>query len=83
MDTDKLIEFAPYIIVVLLFFWQNKVFVRPCDLERKHREILKEAKENFVELNAYKEFQNRVYSELAKVNSGITELMDFLMKGVR
>lgn len=80
MEIDKIVEFAPYIVFVLLFFWQNKVFVRPCDLEKKHREILKEAKENFVELNAYKEFQHRVYSELEKVSDGINELKEFLIK---
>ena len=85
MDTDKVIEFAPYIIVILMFFFQNKVFVRPEQLEKKHREIMKELetelKGKYVELNAYKEFQNRVYSELEKVNGGISELKDFLMKG--
>jgi len=77
---DKIIEFAPYIIVILLFLRQNNVFVRPEQLEKKHREILDDMKKNFVELNAYKEFQNRVYSELAEVNNGISELKDFLMK---
>ena len=77
---DKIIEFAPYIIVILLFLRQNNVFVRPEQLEKKHREILDDMKKNFVELNAYKEFQNRVYAELAEVNNGISELKDFLMK---
>ena len=67
-----------------MFIWQNNVFVRPEQLEKKHREIIKEVegeiKDKYVELNAYKEFQNRVYSELEKVNGGIIELKDFLMK---
>jgi len=85
--TDKIIEFAPYVIVVLMFFWQNNVFVRPADLEKKHREILKDAraiidaeiKGKYVEINAYKEFQNHIYSKLDELNAGINELKSALM----
>ncbi len=80
----EFIEFSPIIAIILLFIWQNNIFVRPELLEKKHREIIKEVqseiKDKYVEINAYKEFQNRVYSELAKVSDGITELKDFLMK---
>ncbi len=47
--------YAPIIVVVLLFIWQNRVFVTPEQLEKKHREILNDMKKNYVELNAYKE----------------------------
>ena len=81
----EFIEFSPIIAIILIFMWQNNVFVRPEQLEKKHREIIKEVeaeiKDKYVEINAYKEFQNRVYSELAKVSDGIDELKDFLMKG--
>ena len=84
-NMDKIIEFAPIIVVILLFVWQNNIFVRPEQLEKKHREIIDDVDKRFsakyVEVNAYKEFQNRVYSELEKVNGGINELKDFLMKG--
>lgn len=80
----EFIEFSPIIAIILLFIWQNNIFVRPELLEKKHREIIKEVqseiKDKYVEINAYKEFQNRVYSELAKVSDGITELKDFLIK---
>lgn len=79
------IEYAPIIIVVLLFMWQNNVFIKPEVLEKKHREILEEIEKKFndkyVEVNAYKEFQNHIYSELEKVTTGIEELKDFIMKG--
>ena len=60
MDTEQIINFAPFIIVILMFLWQNKVFVRPSDLERKHREILMEIKQNYVEIDAYNEFKSRI-----------------------
>ena len=80
---DKIIEYAPIIIVVLGFIWQNNIFVKPEQLEKKHREILDDIDKSFsgkfVELNAYKEFQTHIYSELEKVTSGIDDLKDFLI----
>ena len=71
--------YAPIIIVVLLFSWQNRVFVTPEQLEKKHREILADMKKNYVELNAYKESQTHIYSELENVSTGIEDLKNFLM----
>ena len=78
-NLDKIIEFAPIITVILIFIWQNNVFVRPEQLEKKHREILDDMKKNFVELNAYKEFQSHVLKELEDVNKGINEVKDILI----
>lgn len=82
----EIIEFAPIIVVLLMFFWQNNVFVRPEQLEKKHREILDDMddrlgslKGNYVELNAYKEFQSHVLRELEDVNKGINEVKDILI----
>jgi hypothetical protein len=88
MNLDKLGEYAPFILMVLMFFWQNNVFVRPDQLEKKHREILddldekldKKVTNKYVEINAYKEFQNHIYSELGKMSKGIEDLKEFLIK---
>ena len=74
MDYDKIIEFAPCIIVILAFFWQNNIFVKPEALEKKHREILDDIKNKYVEVNAYREFQNHIYSKLE-------ELKELIIKG--
>jgi hypothetical protein len=80
---EKIVEYAPFVIVMLGFLWQNKIFVKPEELERKHREILdqidKEFAGKYVELNAYKEFQSHMYSELEKISSGVNDLKDFLI----
>ena len=61
---ENISEYAPYAAIVIMYLIQNKVFVRPSDLEKKHREILKEIKEDFVDLNAYRELQNYIYREI-------------------
>ena len=80
-------EYAPLIVVVLMFFVQNNVFVKPEALEKKHREILDDVddklskvKESFVEVSAYKEFQNRVLDSIDNVDRNVNELKEFLMK---
>ena len=62
-----IIEFAPIIIVVLGFMWQNNIFVKPEQLEKKHREILGDISDKYVEVNAYKEFQSHIYSKLDEI----------------
>ena len=71
----ELIEFAPILIVILMFFWQNNVFVKPEQLERKHREILNEIAQNYVEINAYREFQTHIYSKLNEISDQIDVLL--------
>lgn len=78
---DKFIEFAPIIVVVLVFIWRNNIFVSPESLEKKHREIIEEVSQKFVELNAYKVFQDSINDSLERVTRGIDELKNFLMKG--
>ncbi|MBQ8475581.1 hypothetical protein IJ531_00810 [bacterium] len=70
--SDKFLDFAPIIVVVVLFFWQNNVFVRPEQLEKKHREILDDIKDKYVEINAYKEFQTHIYSKLDEIKELLT-----------
>lgn len=80
---EKWIEYAPLIIVVIAYIYQNNVFVRPEQLERMHRQIIDEIenklRDKYVEVNAYKEFQSHMYSELEKISSSLDDLKSFLM----
>ena len=89
---DKIIEYAPILMVVLGFIWQHNIFVKPEQLEKKHREIIDEVdkkidatetgfREKYVEINAYKEFQNHIYSKLDELTASIDDLKNFLIKG--
>lgn len=73
MNFEQLEHYAPYLVIILLFIWQNNIFVRPEQLEKKHREILEDVKQDYVELNAYKEFQNHVLREIASIKDDISE----------
>lgn len=79
MNVEQLESYAPYIVILLMFLWQNNVFVRPEQLEKKHREILEGIKDKYVEINAYKEFQNHIYSKLDELTGSIDDLKELLM----
>ncbi len=83
---DKIIEFAPIIIVVLAFIWQNNIYVRPEQLERMHREILfdldirfKELPKFYVTLPAYLSFREQVLDDLKEVKEGINYIKNLLI----
>lgn len=80
MNIEQIENFAPYIVILLMFIWQNNIFVRPEQLEKKHREILEDVKQKYVEINAYKEFQNHIYSKLDELTGSIDDLKEILMK---
>lgn len=79
MNIEQLESYAPYVVILLMFLWQNNVFVRPEQLEKKHREILEDIKDKYVEVNAYKEFQNHIYSKLDELTGAIDDLKEMLM----
>lgn len=82
MNIEQLESYAPYLVILLMFIWQNNIFVRPEQLEKKHREILADVKKDFVELNAYREFQSHVLKEIEgikdDINENISELKEIL-----
>ena len=67
MNISQIEQYAPYLVIILIVLWQNNIFVRPEQLEKKHREILIDIKDKYVEINAYKEFQNHIYSKLDEI----------------
>lgn len=91
MDLSQIEQYAPWLVVAIMFLWQNNIFVRPEALERKHREIsieldqkikeLEDAIQNkYVEVNAYKEFQNHIYSKLDELAEQNADIKAILMK---
>ena len=43
---EKIFEYAPLILVLIMFCINYRVFVNPVDLEKKHREILSDIDNN-------------------------------------
>ncbi len=72
---ENLIEYSPIIVVVLIFFIQQKIFVTPEQLEKKHREIIEEIEEKFVSLNSFKDLKD----QFSEVKEKIDKMYDLLI----
>ena len=71
----EFIEYSPIIIVVLIFFVQQKIFVTPEQLEKKHREILDEMEEKFVSVISFKDLKD----QFSEVKEKIDKMYDLLI----
>ena len=72
---DNFIEYSPIIIVVLMFFVQQKIFVTPEQLEKKHREIIDEIEEKFVSVISFKDLKD----QFSEVKEKIDKMYDLLI----
>ena len=72
---DKIIEYSPIIIVVLMFFVQQKIFVTPEQLEKKHREIVEEIEEKFVTIHSFIDLKD----QFTEVKDKIYKMYDLLI----
>lgn len=65
MDTNALQAFAPYIVIVVMFLVQNRIFVTPEQLEKKHRDILEDIKKDYV-----------TKTEVTALNDSVNDIKD-------
>ena len=72
---DKFIEYSPIIIVVLMFFVQQKIFETPEQLEKKHREIIEEIEEKFVTIHSFVDLKD----QFSEVKDKIDKMYDLLI----
>lgn len=72
---ENFIEYSPIIIVVLMFFIQQKIFVTPEQLEKKHREIIEEIEDKFVSKISFKDLKD----QFSEVKEKIDKMYDLLI----
>lgn len=75
MNTEILLEYAPIIVVVLVFFVQQRIIVSPEQLERKHREILSEIELRYAQLRYVADLKEQVDD----INEKITKVYDIVL----
>lgn len=69
---DKFVEYAPIIIIILVFMVQQRLVVTPEQLERKHREILKDAEQKFSTKSDYE----NVKTDLGEMKDKVDKIYD-------
>lgn len=62
-------QYAPIIIVIVAYLYQNKMFVTPEQMERLHREILDEIKQDYANKTELKPLQDNISEIKDKIDS--------------
>ena len=56
---EKYIYYAPIILVVLVFLINERIVVTPEQLEKKHREILKDIETRFTTIKSFEDLKSQ------------------------
>lgn len=65
---NNILHYSPIIIAVIVFLIQQRIIVTPEQLERKHREILKDAEERFATLSSVKDLKEQFSDMKEKID---------------
>ena len=65
---NNLLHYSPILIAVMVFLIQQRIIVTPEQLEKKHREILKDAEERFATLNSVKDLKEQFSDMKEKID---------------
>ena len=69
-----LLQWGPLILIVVVFILQNHIFVTPVEIEKKHREILKDVERKYVTLHSFNSLKDQ-FDEVKTVMYKIYDLL--------
>lgn len=72
---EQFIYYAPVIVVVLVFLIQERIVVTPEQLEKKHREIIKDVEKRYAPLNSLEDLKE----QFCDMKDKIDKIYDCLM----
>lgn len=93
---EIIIEYAPILIMVLFICLKSKFFITPAQLEVERKNLMKEVREQYLSIVAFREFEKRIDDKfdnsnrrfdrldenVERVHTGIDHLKDlFLQRG--
>lgn len=64
----NLLHYSPILIAVMVFLIQQRIIVTPEQLERKHREILKDAEDRFATLSSVRDLKEQFCEMKEKID---------------
>lgn len=82
----EVIEFAPYIVILLAFAVQYKLFMTPADFEKEKAEFMKYIAEHYVSDKTYRDNHNSLEEKLTALehkNDSRFDRVDEKIDGVR
>ena len=73
---EKIFEYAPIILVIIMFCINYRVFVNPVDLEKKHREILSDIDNKYASKTTGDELKSQFHDMAEKIDKIYNILID-------
>ena len=73
---EKIFEYAPLILVLIMFCINYRVFVNPVDLEKKHREILSDIDNKYASKTTVDELKSQFHDMAVKIDKIYNILID-------
>lgn len=73
---EKFWEYAPIILVIIMFCINYRVFVNPVDLEKKHREILSDIDNKYASKTTVDELKSQFHDMAEKIDKIYNILID-------
>ncbi|MBQ8168608.1 hypothetical protein IJZ97_04240 [bacterium] len=65
---ENLLHYSPILIAVMVFLIQQRIVVTPEQLEKKHREILKDVEEKFVTVHSFNDLKEQFSDMKEKID---------------
>jgi low affinity Fe/Cu permease len=72
---ENYVYYAPIILLVMMFFIQEKIFVTPEQLEKKHREVIRDVEKRF----ATQENVDDLKNQFTDIKEKIDKIYDCLI----
>ena len=73
---EKIFEYAPLILVLIMFCVNYRIFVNPVDLEKKHREILSDIDNKYASKTTVDELKSQFHDMAEKIDKIYNILID-------
>lgn len=65
---EQFVYYAPIIVVVIVFLIQERIVVTPEQLEKKHREIIRDVEKRFATLNSLEDLKDQFFEMKDKID---------------
>lgn len=77
---EKFVEYAPILIVLIIFLVQQKVFVTPEELESLKSILIEYISEHYVSDKTYRENHRNLQEQLSLIHRDINDVKNLLIK---
>lgn len=73
---EHIITYSPLIITLTMFYLQQRIFVTPAELEKKHREIIDDVQTRFATAQSVNDLKEQVF----EIKSKVDKIYDYIIK---